>query len=88
VLLSYFHILEAKVGHKFAFLEMYLNVIRTCNFIYEVKELLLLIIKIKHIHELNVLGFNWILSTKKIKYPLLAYFTMPSPKNESNFLGK
>ncbi len=43
---------------------------------------LLLIIKIKNIHEFNVLRLNlWIFSIKNIKYPLLANFTMLSPPN-------
>ncbi len=62
--------------------------IKTCNYSIlcnEIKNLLLLIIKIKNIHEFNVLNLNlWILFTQKKRHPSLIYFTMFSPFDEQS----
>jgi len=86
---SYFHIFWRKSEtHIFLYLYFFYvfkYVLKHSIFQYyamKLKNFFLLIIKIKNIHEFNVLKLNlWILSTKKIKYPSLAYFTIFYSKN-------
>ncbi len=83
VLSSYFRILEARAWHLLSNTYISRNVFK-CILKHAIiqfyatksKIFLLLIVKVKNIHEFNLLSLClWILSTKK-KNPSLAYFTM------------
>jgi hypothetical protein len=74
VLSSYFHILEVRTWHLLSCTCIVLKCILKCVIIqyYAMKSkiFVLLIIKVKNIHEFNVLSFSlWILSTKRKKIP-------------------
>jgi hypothetical protein len=77
VLSSYFHIFEVGMWHLLSCTCLFLNVLKCilkCEIIkyYAMKSkiFLLLIIKVKNIHEFNVLSLSlWILSTKKKNIP-------------------
>ncbi len=73
ILSSYFHIFEAKAWHLLSYTHIFLNVFKSIlkhaiiqYYAMKSKIFLLLIIKIKDIHDFNVLSLSlWILSTKK-----------------------